>query len=259
MQNGQHANNYKFRYSVTGDDFKELQLQVFAFGPYHARVSGGRIYTRLYNSNDSWSLLVDIDIEKGCRTSMDSNYVGWISDQGNDSIPTDGSACCFYSGSSSDPLISKGLQLDKYADINNYYPDISRNSIGYIGESYQTATTGGERAWVGNVKIIQPNGTVERFGDRIMYSEFGKYDVFPDLNYFTASRGDAEDITIIEYFGDRLLIFKNTTLHIWNVASNEPFNWIPERTVKFAGVNHSSSVASTPYGIVWANPNGCYF
>ena len=259
MQNGQHANNYKFRYTVTGDDFKELQLQVFAFGPYHARVSGGRIYTRLYNSNDSWSLLVDIDIEKGCRTSMDSNYVGWISDQGNDSIPTDGTACCFYSGSSSDPLISKGLQLDKYADINNYYPDISRNSIGYIGESYQTATTGGERAWVGNVKIIQPNGTVERFGDRIMYSEFGKYDVFPDLNYFTASRGDAEDITIIEYFGDRLLIFKNTTLHIWNVASNEPFNWIPERTVKFAGVNHSSSVASTPYGIVWANPNGCYF
>ena len=236
---------------TTTVDMKALSIDVYAFGPYNGRVTGGRIYLREKNSNEPWALLVDIDLIKGARTSMDAEYDSWTNASGTDSIPNG----CFYV----DDLISTSPQLDRYTDINNYYPEIKRNSIGRYGESYGASAVGGERAWVGNLKLSQDTGIVDRFGDRVMYSEFGKYDVFPDLNYFTASKGDAEDITALEYFGDRLLIFKTRTVHIWNVASTEPFNWAPERTVKFAGVENQYSIASTPYGVVWANRTGCYY
>ena len=236
---------------TTTVDMKALEIDVYAFGPYNGRVTGGRIYIREKNSNEPWALLVDIDLIRGARTSMDAEYDSWTNASGTDSIPNG----CFYV----DDLVSKTPQVDRYTDINNYYPEIKRNSIGRLGESYQSSTTGGERAWIGNVKLTQDTGTVERFGDRVMYSEFGKYDVFPDLNYFTASKGDAEDITALEYFNDKLLIFKSRTVHIWNVASTEPFNWAQERTVKFSGVEHNYSISLTPYGVVWANKTGCYF
>ena len=242
------------RISITANAVA-VNIQVYAFGPYNGRVSGGRIYVREVDSDEKWALFVDIDIVRGCRTSIDGEFKRWVSATGTDSIPSD----CFHCGTSAVPLISTGQQLDLYEDINNYYPEIRKNSIGILGESYQAAATGGERAWIGNVKLQQDTGSIERFGDRVMYSEFGKYDVFPSLNWFTASKGDAEDITALQYFGDRLLIFKNRTLHIWNVASSEPFNWLPERTVQFGGVEHHYSVSSTPYGIVWANRTGCYF
>ena len=236
---------------TTSIDMRALDIDVYAFGPYNGRITGGRIYLREKNSNEPWALLVDIDLIKGARTSMDAEYDSWTDASGTDSIPNG----CFYV----DDLVSTTPQLDRYTDINNYYPEIKRNSVGRYGESYGASAVGGERAWIGNLKLSQETGTVERFGDRVMYSEFGKYDVFPDLNYFTASKGDAEDITALEYFGDRLLIFKTRTVHIWNVASSEPFNWAPERTVKFAGVEHKYSIASTPYGVVWANRTGCYY
>ena len=237
------------------DNALAVNIQVYAFGPYNGRVSGGRIYVREVDSDEKWALFVDIDIVRGCRTSVDGEFKRWVSATGTDSIPSG----AFHCGTDSAPLISTGPQLDLYEDINNYYPEIRKNSIGIVGESYQAAATGGERAWIGNVKLQQDTGSIERFGDRVMYSEFGKYDVFPSLNWFTASKGDAEDITALQYFGDRLLIFKNRTLHIWNVSSTEPFNWAPERTVEFGGIENHFSVTNTPYGVLWANKTGCYY
>ena len=236
-------------------DFVAINIQVYAFGPYNGRVSGGRIYYRRVDSEERWALFVDIDIVRGCRTGIDGEFKRWVSATGTDDIPSG----AFHCGTDSVPLISTGPQIDLYDDINNYYPEIRKNSIGLIGESYQASTTGGERAWVGNVKLQQDTGSIERFGDRVMYSEFGKYDVFPSFNWFTASKGDAEDITALKHFGDRLLIFKNKTLHIWNVGSTEPFNWMPERTVEYGGIENHFSVANTPYGVVWANKTGFYF
>jgi len=246
MQFGGSSN----KMDVSGD-LKALDIDVYAFGPYNGRVTGGRIYIREKNSDEAWALLVDIDLVKGARTSMGAEYDSWASYKGTDGIP----AGCFYV----DDLISKNPQIDRYVDMNNYYPEIKRNSIGRNGESYQCSTTGGERAWVGNVKLAEESGIVERYGDRIMYSEFGKYDVFPHLNYFTSSKGDAEDVNAIKYFSDKLIIFKTRTVHIWDVSSLEPFNWAPIQTIKYAGVTNHYSIATTPYGVAWANKTGCYF
>jgi hypothetical protein len=239
-------------------NFSKLKIWVGAFGPYPARVTGGRIYIREVDSDSTWALLVDIDLEQGCRTSMDGEFTDWASPAGlsdSDSIPKG----CFYSGSQNNPLISTALQLDKYRDINNYYPDIKRNSIGIMGESYQCSTVGGERAWYGNVKLKQRSGSLELFGDRVMYSEYRKYDVIPHLNYFVASEGDAEDIIELKYFANKIFVFKSQSLHIWNVSNGEPGNWFPEQTLKNGGVEHPCSVVDTPYGLVWANRTGCYY
>ena len=240
--------------TIDVNPFSQLKIQVGAFGPYPARVTGGRIYTREVNSS-AWSLLVDINLEEGCRTSMDGEFTMWATGTIYDNIPND----CFYSGTITNPLISKELQLDTYADINNYYPNIKRNSIGSLGESYQCSTVGGERAWYGNVVLKQRGGSLERYGDRIMYSEYRRYDVVPHLNYFTASEGDAEDVVELKYFANKIFVFKSKSLHIWNVSNNEAGNWFPEQTLKNGGIQHPCSVVDTPYGLVWANRSGCYY
>ena len=55
------------------------------------------------------------------------------------------------------------------------------------------------------------------FGDRIMFSEIGKYDTFPNTNFIDVTVGDGEDYVRLESFGDRLLCFKQRTLQILNV------------------------------------------
>jgi len=241
--------------SVVADLFS-FKIRVGFVGPYPARVTGGRIYTRIVDSDEAWSLLVDIDLEKGCRTGMSGEYRNFQHPEG---LTVSEKNNCFHSGSISSPLISTELQLDKYHDINNYYPDIDRNSIGYMGESYQCSTIGGERAWYGNMKLVGATGVLNRHGDKIMYSEYRKFDVVPHLNYFIASEGEAEDIIELKYFANKLFVYKSKSLHIWNVSNNEPGNWFPEQTLKTGGVSHPCSVVDTPYGLVWANRVGCYY
>ena len=237
-------------------DFFSFKIRVGFVGPYPARVTGGRIYTRIADSEEPWSLLVDIDLEKGCRTGMSGEYRNF---QHPESLTVSEKNNCFHCGSVAFPLVSNELQLDKYQDINNYYPDIDRNSIGYMGESYQCSTIGGERAWYGNMKLVGATGVSNRYGDKIMYSEYRKFDVVPHLNYFIASEGDAEDIVELKYFANKLFVFKSKSLHIWNVSNNEPGNWFPEQTVRTGGISHPCSVVDTPYGLVWANRTGCYY
>tara|TARA_R110002020_G_scaffold107725_3_gene250028 strand:- start:786 stop:4253 length:3468 start_codon:yes stop_codon:yes gene_type:complete len=250
-------------------DNLKLSIRIGAFGPYPSRVIGGRIYIRESGATDSWSLLADINLEKGARTSLTASYIEWEKVSGTDSdgdadehrwasgnVPND----CFYVGSLDKRLISKQPSLYTYENINNYYPDIARNSIGYIGESYKCSTVGGERAWYGNVKIRdKSSGTITRFGDRVMFSEYRKYDVILATNYINVSEGDADDIIQVKFFTNKLFIFKSNSVHIWNVSQPEPSNWFPEQTIKNGGLQHPASALDTPYGIVWANRNGCFY
>ena len=235
-----------------------LSIKIGAFGPYPARVTGGRIYIRKAFTDDDFSLLADIDLEKGVRTSLSGKHLVWKHHL-NANVPDD----CFYVGraqAGTTHLFSDQISPFKYQDINNYYPDMKRNSIGYQGESYKCSTVGGERAWYGNIKVREgASGNLTKFGDRVSYSEYRKYDVIPEFNYINASEGDSDDIIKLEFFANKLFIFKTNSLHIWDVSNNEAGNWFPEQTIRNNGIQHPASVASTPYGIVWANRSGCFF
>jgi len=236
---------------TTSTDFKALDIVVYVHGPYSGRIKGGRIYQRVSGTNDAWSLLVDINFERGCRTALDSQYINWTDASGDGDVP-DG---CFYCTG----LKSINPQIDTYSAINGYEPDIDFTSIGGIGERYQTGVIAGRRMFIANLQLKNTTGGVERFGDRIMYSEPNKFDTFPKYNFIDVSKGDAEDYVKLEFFGDRLLAFKQHTLHVINIQNSSPAGWYLEQAVKHVGVAYPYSVIRTPLGIAWANQTGCHF
>ena len=226
---------------------KSLRVSVYADLAYNGRITGGRIYTRLQNTDDDFVLLVDIDIVKGVRTTLDGDHVAW-SYQSGEGYYVIGDA----RGNSTRP------NLDTYTTINGFSPDVNFVSIGGAGELYKASVVANRRTFVANVKIKNKSGEVEKFGDRLMYSEIGKFDTFLEHNFIDVSKGDYGEYTAIESYADRLLAFKNNLVHIINISSPSVSNWYLEETVKYFGVNFPFSVAKTKYGIAWVSDDGCY-
>ena len=235
---------------ATSNDFRALDIDIYAFSPYNGRITGGRIYIREADTDDEWALLTDIDIVKGCRANMEGEYIAWTDRSGI----TNGKSGMFSCGT----LTSKGLQLDTYATINGYSHRVDRNSIGFMSENYQASVVAGRRAFVANLRLTNSSSVVEKFGDRIMFSEPNKFDVFPSTNTIDVAKGDAEEYTALEFYADRILAFKQKTLHIINIASPSPSGWFLEDTIKHGGVSFKHSIINTEYGICWANKTGCY-
>ena len=236
---------------TTTADSRALDITVYVHGPYPGRIKGGRIYQRISGTNQPWSLLVDINFERGCRSALDAQYNRWADASGEAHVP-DG---CFYSTG----IKSIHPQIDTYSALNGYEPDIDFTSIGGIGERYQTAVIAGRRMFIANLQLKNTTGGIERFGDRIMYSEPNKFDTFPKFNYIDVSKGDAEDYIKLEFFADRLLAFKQHTLHVINIRESSPAGWYLEQSIKHVGVAYPYSVVRTPIGVAWVNQTGCHF
>jgi hypothetical protein len=224
-----------------------LQVSVYADVAYSGRISGGRIYTRLSDSDDDLTLLVDIDIVKGVKTTLDGEYTVWSYQSGKG----------YYVVA---PATGNALKpnLDTYNTINGYPPDIKFMSIGGKNELYKASVVAGRRAFIANVKTFGFTGELEKFGDRLMYSEVGKFDTFLPHNFIDVSKGDYGEYTALESFADRLLAFKHNLVHIINIANPNPANWYLEETVKHYGVKFHFSVTKTEFGVAWANEAGCF-
>ena len=247
---------------------KKLVFSVYAQrdsnNEYPRRVSGGRIYIREHLSNDEWVLFADIDIKDGARTTLEDEYFQWRLDgtgeyrvNNTDTVGNRGSA--FFILKSSKP------NLDTYETLNGFSPSTKQIAFGQQNSGYKTAVVAGRRAFVANVKYDENNIGLEsqsndfsHFGDRIMYSEIGKFDTFPAHNFIDVAKGDGEDYVKLSFYGDRLLAFKQRTLQILNIASPSASGWFLEKTVPYAGTFYPYSVCDTEYGIVWANKNGAY-
>ena len=272
---------YKFSSTKALDGLKKLQVNVYAnqtIGSastrYANRISGGRIYTREDGSSDDWSLLVDISIKDGARTSLLGDYNQWVQD--SSTVGTTGSHHFRITTPTNTTQANRATtywvmeleapNLDTYASLNGFSQSTKQISFGQLGASYSTAVIANRRAFVGNVKYDEGgSGSIDgvtefsSFGDRIMYSEIGRYDTFPNLNFIEASKGDAENYVKLESFADRILAFKQRTMQVINVSSPSPANWFIEDTVYSAGVKYPYSVCKGEFGIVWANSNGVYY
>ena len=235
---------------TTSNDQRALDIIVYAHGPYSGRIKGGRIYQRINGTNQPWSLLIDINFERGCRTALDAQYINWSDASGESDIP---SGCFYCTG-----LKSIHSQIDTYSALNGYEPDIDFISIGGIGERYQTSVIAGRRMFIANLQLKNTTGGIDRFGDRIMYSEPNKFDTFPKHNYVDVSKGDSEDYVKLEFFADRILAFKQHTLHVINIQNSSPAGWYLEKIIKHVGISFPYSVTKTEAGIAWANQSGCY-
>jgi hypothetical protein len=267
--------------TFTATGLKKLLLNVYAnHNPssasdrYANRISGGRIYIRESGSSDDWSLLMDISIKDGARSSLLGDYNQWVQDSSTAgssgdhhfriTIPTNTTLA--NRGTTYWQLELEAPNLDTYASLNGFSQSTKQISFGQLGASYSTAVIANRRAFVANVKYDEGgsgsnDGLTEfsSFGDRIMFSEIGKYDTFPNLNFIEASKGDAENYVKIESFADRILAYKQRTMQVVNVSSSSPASWYIEDTVYSAGVKYPYSVCKGELGVVWANSNGVYY
>ena len=227
---------------------KALQVSIYADLAYSGRITGGRIYTRLQNTDDDLIMLADIDIVKGVRMSLDGDHKAWTYQSGYG---------YYVAGNATGNSISPNL--DTYTTINGFSPDIKFLGVGGMNEGYKASVVAGRRAFIANVKTKSSSGELKNFGDRIMYSEIGKFDTFLEHNFIDVSKGDYGEYIALESFADRLLAFKQNLVHIINISSPSVANWYLEDTFKYYGVKYPYSVAKTNKGVAWASDDGCYF
>lgn len=246
--------------TLAATDLKALSVQIGAKGPYDERISGGRIYIRESGTENEWTFLLDIDLSKGARTSLDGKYTSWKLASDPD----------HYIGASATTYMAVNeLSLFNYEIINGFPSNVFSNDLGANGEKWQDSTVANNRVFVCNVRMADKSkgenkiaghanqADLTHFPDRIMYSMPHRYDTFPEMNTIEAAKGDADHYIAIESYADRLLVFKRKSMDIINI-SGESHNWFLEDTKQYVGVEHHAAVQKTQYGIIWANFNGLF-
>jgi hypothetical protein len=212
------------------------------------RIKGGRVYIRKKDSNDLWTLFLDMDWERGVRKDFGDTFTVWNEDESNKWRNTAA-------------LEMKGPSIDTYESINGFSPDVGHLSFGEAdGLSYKDATVCNMRTFVAHVNYYTSIGGTETklMPDRILYTPIGKYDTFPPNQFIDIGINDGEDFTALESFGTKILAFKQSTLYIIDVTSPDDVSWFLESTHKGVGVDKPTAVVRTEFGICWANTNGVY-
>lgn len=136
----------------------------------------------------------------------------------------------------------------------------SRTGISHEEESissmWKASCVANRRAYIGNLKIFNEDGTTEIHSDKMIRSLPNKFDIFPLSESVDVAINDGESIIALVEFNDRILQFKERTLYVINASQDIEFL---EDKLDYRGVSHRASVFKTEYGIVWANNNGCFY
>ena len=120
---------------------------------------------------------------------------------------------------------------------------------------WKTSTLIGRRIYVGNVEIVDSDGKARLLSDSIFKSKSNKFDTFTMDRRIDVAVGDGEEIIRLAGYADRILQFKQNTLHVINATKDSEFL---ESTHKFKGVSNHNAVCETDYGIAWCNAHGVY-
>ena len=86
-------------------------------------------------------------------------------------------------------------------------------------------------------------------------SPIGKYNLLPSSNFIDVAINDGDEIIELEYYKDRILQFKKKKVFVMNVSGDSEFL---EDTFNNVGVVRPCQVAKTPFGVIWANKQGCF-
>ena len=128
-----------------------------------------------------------------------------------------------------------------------------KNHISSI--KWKTSVLLNTRVYIGNVELIQSDGTTRVLSDSMFKSKSNKYDSFTLDRRIDVAVADGEEIVRLATFADRILQYKQNTLHIINATKTREFL---ESSHKFKGVTHHNAVVETDYGVVWCNNQGAY-
>jgi len=210
------------------------------------RVTGSRIY---WGSNkDGYAniyLMFECDFTKGIRPygiagdlSGSSGFAPWIT--APDSGMSDHMTADFQQKNAwvEPPQIETFESLNGYKHTENAYA------------KYKYAAVTGNQVYIGGV---EQDGVYH--ADRMLYCPPGKYDVFPSTNILDAVTADGESITGIFAFADRILQFKQKSMYVINVSTQPEYI---EASYGHMGIEYTSQVCVTDYGVAWLNESGAY-
>ena len=254
------AANYRIAYSFKYDNHQESNLKEFVNSPlaitegqcfgdgssnvtnftFHtlnSRIVGSRVYVQRADTTDDWTLLVDIDLQKGWRLGLNEDYSStWAGTSDNVDLPLTGTK------------ITR-LGPTTYSNINGYAFDEP------IDCSYKTAVVVDGITYAGN--ILQ-NGN--KYPDRVIKCAIVRdgiaSDVFPESNFLDVTPNDGDEIVKLETFQDKVLVFKRQTLFVVNYSAD--IGDYLDATFPFMGIRNRGHSFPTAHGIAFMNDLGVH-
>lgn len=223
---------------------------------FNPRITGGRVY---YSDPDEGHgtkyHLLDIDFVKGCKKFDENTWTNW-SEETSDSVYECPAGIIATSTSDAFAAVANIFTFSDmpksitYEMLNGYAPEEVTDA------KFKCHTIFNNRAYIGN--IIQDGIT---YNDRIIRSPINfegnpQYDTFPATHKMDIAANDGDSIVALEGFGDRLLIFKEKSVYVINVAQDGAE--FVENRFEGIGIKHYTQVTQTEFGIAWVNGQGCY-
>ena len=232
-------------FTTTSGQYPEVRISLQA--PFPARITGGRLYCREQNSTDKWTLLMDIDFDKGIRPYIDQSlYLEW---ETLDETPYS------YTGTDKNNLFYRATIVISKDTVNSYDLGGIDDNEKSITSKYKTAVVANRITYIGNIEVQYLDGTKEVMGDAMIKSPVNKFDTFPLSRIIEASVRDGDEIVKLEEYADRILQFKKNKMHLINISQDIEFL---EDTFMYKGVSHPAATCKTDFGIAWVNKYGCY-
>jgi hypothetical protein len=235
-------------FTTTSGQYPEVRISLQA--PFPARISGGRLYCREQNSTDKWTLLMDIDFDKGIRPYIDQSlYLEW------ETLDEISFAGLYYTGTDKNNLFYRTAAVISKDTVNSYDLGGIDDNEKSITSKYKTAVVANRITYIGNIEVQYLDGTKEVMGDAMIKSPVNKFDTFPLSRIIEASVRDGDEIVKLEEYADRILQFKKNKMHLINISQDIEFL---EDTFMYKGVSHPAATCKTDFGIAWVNKYGCY-
>jgi len=237
-----------------------LYLSFIGREPGKDRVTGFKVYWGLIDSYkevnnevfgevDSRYLLAEVNYEKGVRLSGVSGYSSFEEITGATS-----KYYYVYPPSASTPTYLQGQILTK---LSTEEPLLSNTHtvVGRDGTGWKTSTILNRKAYIGNVRYYNKEGTLVTKNDRVLKSNVNSFDFFEEDDFIDVEINDGEDITVLENLGGRLLQFKQNTLYIINVSRDIEFL---EGTYDYRGCLKQSHLVKAEGFVAWFNKHGIF-
>ena len=193
-----------------------------------------------------WELITDIDLSKGCRSTLEGQHTGWTVAFSQSKV-----VHCTVNIAANN--------VDTFETLNGYSSSVLNNHIATSSSSgYKTSAISNRRKFIANVKTVDSTGTAVHQPDRLMYSDINKFDTILPTNFIDIGVNDGEEFVKLEAFADRLLAYKNRTLYIINIGGGADTQWFLESSHQNMGVPFHAATVKTAFGVCWANKNGLY-
>ena len=151
------------------------------------------------------------------------------------------------------PIHKVGFRFSGDIDATRRYRN--RNKPEFI-PMFKTAVMANRTAYLGNVKYTELDGSVHRYGDRILKSKPAKPDLFTKSGYLDVVVEDGDEIVKLEEYGDRLLQFKKNILYVINLNSGA--GEALQSVHPLMGIRNQAASIRTERGVIFVNKHGCH-